>query len=415
MITKLLEIEDYLEKKLLELEKSGSDKVELLKLKKEAYNTLKNEAIDTEELIYATNKFLNEKNKTGNNMIRGISMSIGVSDNIGISIIGGKNNNNDDINEDTMFDIASVTKFYTLLLVFKLVELNYFSLNDKIEKLDPRFKLDDFTVLDLLLMYGEINTKGHIKNAQTREEAEKLLQTAFIKSSDRNKTTYTDMGAIILSKVIETVFNKKNNADIAYDKIMSKFIFEKYNMKNTTFKPETLNVAGNGNDKGHVHDPKARILGTIGSAGIFTNLDDVAILAKAIFNNEIISKENLSKCGEKAFEDSNKGYMGLYQKHSANLERSYTPGLFANGSFSHQGWTGSVVVFDPINKIHNSILVNAIPLENIETQNDKVIGYKDKFVEYQQVVIKVSIIMKILNDYKKYRQEEFNFKKQIKL
>lgn len=410
---KELKIHKYLDKKMIELEMSGSDKEELEKIKIEAYNALQKENIEIDELIAATIKFLDSEDKNGNKMVSGIEVMISVDDNISINIVGGTNNNNESINENTLFDIASITKFYTLLLTFKLVELGYINLNDAIVDLDPRFKLEDFKVLDLLLMLGEINTFGHIKNAKTKEEAEELLQTAFLKSNDRSKNIYTDMGAIILSKVIETVVNKRYNTSLKYDEIMNKYIFEKLNLKNTTFKPKTLNLAGNGNSIGLVHDPKAKLLGPIGSAGIFTNTIDLDILAKSLFNYEIITRENLLKCGSRIFDDSNKGYMGLYQKQEHNLAKSYTPGLFAEYSFSHQGWTGSVVVFDQFNKIHNAILTNAIPLNKLETHNDKIIGYKDRFLEYQQVVSKISIIMKIVNDYKKQNNERFNFKENI--
>ena len=52
--------------------------------------------------------------------------------------------------------------------------------------------------------------------------------------------------------------------------------------------------------------------------------------------------------------------MGIYVKHPLGYEKTFTPPEFSLGSFSHQGWTGSVATFDPNNLIHQNILVSAI-------------------------------------------------------
>lgn len=415
MIIRELEIEDYLEKKLIELEKKGSDRKELLKLRKEAYLALKKEELATDALTDATAKFLSARNKYNVPVITGLSTNISLNSNVSINLMGGKNNNGSEINEETLFDIASVTKLYTLVLVFKLVELCYFNLDDVIARLDNRFKLGHFTVLDLLLMHGEIQTNGLIKNAKNQKEALIMLKSATLKNHSREKNTYTDMGAIILSKVIEKVVNEKFNKNFTYDQIMKHFIFDRYDLLNTTFKPSNLNVAGNGSKDAVPHDPKAKVLGSIGSAGIFTTSNDLSLFAERLFDTNLISKENLMKCGTSIFENSNKGYMGLYLKQPGNLDKTYVPGLFSKSSFAHQGWTGAMAAFDPTNHLHNSILVNAIPLEKVETNNDKVVGYNDEFVTYQNEVAKTSMVLKILKDYYTEKSDEFVLKKTIKL
>ena len=53
--------------------------------------------------------------------------------------------------EDTIFDLASITKLYTSISILKLVEKGLISLDDKITKYLPNFKnLKEVTIFDLL-------------------------------------------------------------------------------------------------------------------------------------------------------------------------------------------------------------------------------------------------------------------------
>ena len=88
-------------------------------------------------------------------------------------------------------------------------------------------------------------------------------------------------------------------------------------------------------------------------------------------------------------------------KHPKGLEATYTPSEFSNGSFSHQGWTGSVANFDPNNMIHQNILVNAIYDNDDKTKvkNDKVVGYTDAIDEYLTQITKNTMIMLVIKEY----------------
>ena len=99
----------------------------------------------------------------------------------------------------------------------------------------------------------------------------------------------------------------------------------------------------------------------------------------------VSSTKNLSRLGEITFSNAkqgNKGNLGIYVKHPLGFDKTFTPPDFSTGSFSHQGWTGALATFDPTNKLHQSILVNAI--YNNDDPNmvriNKLVGYGDAFV-----------------------------------
>ena len=112
-----------------------------------------------EEIVCATEEFLLSKNIYSVNYISGLSSCLYFSDfnNNGeyiLKIIGGtrKREENERIDENTMFDIASITKLYLLILLFRLEELGIINLDDKISTINPNFPyLEDFTFNDLIL------------------------------------------------------------------------------------------------------------------------------------------------------------------------------------------------------------------------------------------------------------------------
>lgn len=367
----------------------------------------------SDDIKNQTEAFLSQKNQNGTNYISGISTCVYLPDfnNNGeykLKLIGGNKSINSElkIDEETLFDVASITKLYTLLLLFKLEEIGLINLDTKISDINPDFqKLDDFTLNDLVRLHGELKTEGNVAQAKSSEEAYSLLKTLYLTSNSREQNKYTDFGAIVISDTIEKIVSKELGRNMTFDQIMNKFLLDPLNLNHTTFHPNNNNISGNGNDLGLVHDPKARILGrAVGHAGIFTTSDDLAKLSKEIYSVNYINKEHISKLGEITFPNSpqnNKGNLGIYVKHPLGYSKTYTPAEFSTGSFSHQGWTGSVATFDPHNMIHNNILVNAI-YENGNPdliKNNKPIGFGDAFEEYQKEIMKNVMLMYVAKKY----------------
>lgn len=412
--------ENNIEQILNELEKKGSNISDLTELKNNALEITKKD-IGLDEVMKdiansiecETEKFLNGKNNKGVNYISGISSCIYLPDfnNNGeykLKLIGGTRSRNIDIpvNENTMFDVASITKLFTLILLFKLEELGKIDLNEKIVNVNPDYSgLEDFTFNDLIRLHGEIRTNGNVASASSKEEAYEILKTAYLASNTREENKYTDFGAIIMGDTLEKIISKELGREIKFDEIMNTYLLEPLGLNNTTFNPKTDNVSGNGYAKNLVHDPKARILGgVVGSAGLFTTSNDLATLANNLFSTNYINFEHISRLGEITFpnsKQSNKGNLGVYVKHPLGFQKTFTAPDFSTGSFSHQGWTGSLATFDPNNNIHQNILVNAIyENENSELiKNNKPIGYGTAFDEYQRQITKNTILMLVAKQY----------------
>ncbi len=434
---------ENLNKVLEDIEKKGSNKEELKNLGEILEEDLKKDKpIDdimndlTENIKIATNEFFTSKNKFGINYMSGFSSGIYLpsfdnSGEIKLIIYGGDSNqesNRFEIDSSTMFDVASITKLFTLILTFKLSEEGLINLDDKISSLNPDFEgMEDFTFNDLIRLHGEIYTNGNITLATNEKEAYNILKTAYLKSNSREMNKYTDFGAIIIGKTLEKVMSEKYGKEVTLNDLMDKYIFKPSLLSNTTFNPKGDNVSGNGGNDNLVHDPKSRILGgMVGSAGIFTTSTDLNQLAKSLYsvnyiNKGLISKKYLDRLGEITFPNSpqsNKGNLGIYVKHPMGYDKTFTPSVFSTNSFSHQGWTGAVALFDPNNNIHVNFLPNAIVKSDIEgaVRNDKAAGFMNGWDAYEKNIIDNVMLMMIAKKYfNMYKDIDYSKEEEIKI
>ena len=206
---------------------------------------------------------------------------------------------------DYFFDIASLTKFYTAIIVHKTIEKGLLKLEDAIKSIDDRFvDIGSLTVGDLLSHKQEIWTDGYLGIAKNKEEFCKMLFNSKIKNNNR---TYVDAHYIILSFILEKVYNKP------FAEIVNQEIIKPLGLKNTTFNCLTTDKVVSNNFEmidgkvvdfitpGTVHDTKARTakkLGiSVGHAGIFTTATDLIKLLASLIDDEyvLLSKEAISR------------------------------------------------------------------------------------------------------------------------
>lgn len=366
-------MDDILEQILCKMESNGSKiDIESLKRIKQEVMTLakKDESLEdclkvlTEELKQNAQEFMDQK------VISGLSSMIYFPSSKGsylINVYGGKTRYHGgvDVSDKTVFDLASITKLYTFLLGLTLIENKYFKWEDKIKDLDSRFCfLEDYTVGDIFRMAGSIKTSRRVTDGKNKEEAFDILKTTYLENPDCSFNQYTDLGLIILSKVIERVVSQNLGKEYSFDEIMNEYLLKPWGLEETMFYPdsEKYDIAGNGNIECFVHDPKAKLLGgAVGSAGLFVTSNGMNLLASNLCS---IKYQKYSKlAGTIIYPNSKKnyrGYVGIYQKHPLGLDQTFVPNEYGDGSFAPQGFTGQIAVFDSKNQIHNHILVNSI-------------------------------------------------------
>lgn len=353
-----------------------ASKEEVMKVLKDAEAILKkNKDATPEEIV---NAIIDDCANELNGILQkvptpGIMSSLQV-DNINVNLHGGLiRPNGEELSKDALFDIASITKFYTEIVAYKLINDGVFKLSDKIKELDPRFEnVGDLTVSDVLKFVTTFRTEGRIEDATTKEGIEERLFSMQVvqKGEEYN---YNDMGLMLMKEVMENVTGK------SYAELFDEYIAKPYGLNDTyLIVPEQKIhlVTGAPNLDGSVNDLKANAMGGYsGHAGIRVTSDDLIKLGQAI-NRDYELKNGLYVPNEKMRVRSEKigsayvnpeTYIKKDGTQVSGKELSYFGGLAPEESVAAQGSTRVIARSSNFNGID----INSTALSNISGMTDE--------------------------------------------
>ena len=265
-------------------------------------------------------------------------------------------------NKIRVYDIASITKFFTLKLIYDLLEQKHINMHEKISFILPFKYMQNCTIEDIIKMKNLIETKGKLSDTTNKEEFNKRIFTA--KYTVTNEAKYTDVGFVILTKILEHRISELCKSQKTYKEIFNYYIRHILNLENTLYVPTSkYEILGNGSHLNMPHDPKTRINeGYTCAAGLFSTAEDFIKISDLLFNDKFFNQKFLNEIYNYNVLDEKirkRSYAGIYLK-TDNNDNCYIPNTFTSYSIAHQGFTGSIVVFDLFTKVHFSILVDAI-------------------------------------------------------
>lgn len=292
-----------------------------------------------EELV---DKIINDNIKIledvrNNYPIPGYTVGVRVS-NINVKLFGGNIDAFErKMPDNALFDLASITKFYTQIVAYNLIKEGYFSLEDRVSDLDSRFKnVQDLTIKDVLTFTTEFKTNGRISDKLTVNEALSCLYGMEVVA--KGAYNYNDLGMILMKEFMENVSGKK------YSELVDKYIINKLGLLDTHLvvpKNKIELVTGSANLKvGKVNDPNALALGGYsGHAGIIASSDDLIKLGSGVVAGGVIPKDMLKDAYTPGIKD-NRGIMGnTYTSHEKGVDASYVDRLEPIDNFAVQGST----------------------------------------------------------------------------
>ena len=186
---------------------------------------------------------------------------------------------------DMSYDLASVSKVVgTGTVMIDLVLSGQVELDALLIDYYPDFKgpgSTKLTIRQLLTHTSGIDPFIENRHNLAYDELRAALNQVTVTS---DKTFhYTDVNFILLGFMLEEIYGQ-DLADILQDRV-----FKPFNMHHTSFVAPDKTVATAWNlPKGLVHDPKAQVLGRhTGSAGLFSDLDDLIAFSQAYFANPV--------------------------------------------------------------------------------------------------------------------------------
>ncbi|CAL9366707.1 Putative D-alanyl-D-alanine carboxypeptidase [Streptomyces sp. enrichment culture] len=278
--------------------------------------------------------------------------------------------------EDTVFDLASLTKLFTSLLAAQQMERGRLELEAPVRLHLPEFTgggKELITVRQLLTHTSGLRSWAPFYQEPTREGQLRLLWSVRPQEPPGSVYRYSDLNLITLQLLIEKV------AGLPLDVLLRDEITGPLGMHRTRFNPprswrrstaatEVQRPPWSGLDRGlvwgEVHDENAHALGgTAGHAGVFGTAWDLAVLARTLLDGGAYAGRRILRPAsvELLFTDFNTAFPGDDHGLGFELYQHWYMGAMATPhSAGHTGFTGTSLVLDPSTDSFLVLLGNSV-------------------------------------------------------
>ncbi|MGW1884559.1 serine hydrolase [Streptomyces sp. NPDC001970] len=278
--------------------------------------------------------------------------------------------------EDTVFDLASVSKLFTSILAVQQIERGALELEERVAAYLPEFGAagkQDITVRQLLTHTSGFRAWIPLYKEPTREGQLRLLWNEAPANPPGTKYLYSDLNLISLQLILEKI------TGLGLDRLLHDGITAPLGMDRTRFNPppswkpkiaatEDARLPWSGLERGlvwgEVHDENAYGFGGVaGHAGVFSCAWDLAVLARTLLNGgaygraRILSDESV----ELMFTDFNTAFPGDEHGLGFELYQHWYMGAMATPrTAGHTGFTGTSLVLDPSTDSFLVVLGNSV-------------------------------------------------------
>ena len=271
---------------------------------------------------------------------------------------------------DAIFDLASITKVYTALLVLRLADRGDVDLDAPVRKYLPDFGKEAVTVAMLLA-----HTGGLPVGAGRANWAE-VPRISLVKGAVPGRTfRYSSVGLMVLGKLAE------KRTGLTLDKALREQVTGPLGLRDTGFRPlgwaakkrlvATDARTSRGLLRGEVHDDVcARLGGVAGHAGIFGTAADVAVIGQLLLGRGEYRKKRLlsAEIVDRALTNVNRGKPAVDPErpdrsadHGLGVEINqpwFMGRLASPTSFGHTGFTGTSLLIAPERRLVVVLLTN---------------------------------------------------------
>ena len=274
------------------------------------------------------------------------------------------------VSDDSLFDLASLTKLFTGLTVMRLQEEGLLDLSAPAARYAPQYTALHGATVDQLLGFEVALTTPQRVDTQPDREAGLAQLRAAVAAPQGTGRFYSDMHAMVLGEVIEGA------AGLPLYEAFRQYILEPLGMRDTfAAVPDEARrrcvscdrehriegfrwILREGVGLGVPHDPKARLLSPDGAhlcghAGLFSTRRDMVKLCQGVLAGKVVSRESLramarNRLGRALPEGGHTQYLGsqCYVKHP-NQYFSEIPVYMSDQAIGLSGFTGHHIAIDP--------------------------------------------------------------------
>ena len=273
--------------------------------------------------------------------------------------------------EDTVFDLASVSKLFTSIAVVQLVEEGSVSLESPVAAYLPEFAAagkESVTVRQLLTHTSGFTSWLPLWSRYPDKASRiKAVMDQPLSNPSGETYLYSDLNMITLGALVERLRGE------SLDRVVAERITGPLGMAATGYNPsegtrtaatEYQTAPPRGMVWGEVHDENAGSLGGVaGHAGVFSTVDDLAVLSQSLLNggtydgHRILSRASVTSL----ITNSNGAFPG--DDHGLGFEldqRWYMDALSGPRAAGHTGYTGTSIVIDFSSRSFAILLTNRV-------------------------------------------------------
>jgi len=336
-------------------------------------------------------------------------------------------NNNVAVNNDDLYDLASVTKtMATTLVTMSLYDQKRIDLDKQLMFYLPDVKGSNKESIPLVdLMTHQARLEPFIPFYVNITANEKVRNTYFSRFADKNKPVqvadsmfifktyrdsiykrifrskllaekeykYSDLGFYLMQAVVENLTHRRLDFlsdSIIYKRIgaitmcfnpMNKFTREKIvpTENDTVFRKQLV--------WGYVHDPGSALMGGVaGHAGLFSNTNDLAKICQMLLWDgnyggiEYFSKSTVDKFTSCQFCPTNRRGLGFDKPEPDKNKESPVSKKASLKTFGHQGFTGTCYWVDPEKDLVYIFLSNRV-YPDAENKKITTLGVRNKVMD----------------------------------
>ncbi|API91509.1 MULTISPECIES: serine hydrolase [unclassified Virgibacillus] len=197
------------------------------------------------------------------------------------------------ITKNTQFNLASLSKMYTAVMIFQLIEKGQLRLNDKITNW---FNVPHFTNVTVAQLLTHTSGIPEYIAENSTISVETFAEIALPQHKPNEHWSYSNTNYVLLAKIIEEV------SGLSYETYLQQYIARPLNLTNTTTQPKKQYKA-----QGHTYDyeeqrykkenndsylnKNEKYNNEYGDGGIYATVSEVAKFLKAFLQGQYNSKE----------------------------------------------------------------------------------------------------------------------------
>lgn len=201
------------------------------------------------------------------------------------------------------YRIGSITKTFTAVMIFQLVDENKITLQDKLSKYYPEIpnasKISIANLLNhssgLYNITNDPNIADWVYNPSTEKEMVYRIASHDVDFQPSEKTSYSNTNYILLGYILEQIEGKP------YKIVLKKRIVDKLGLKNT-YMGDSIDIHNNEclsysydeeNNNALIVVPEEDLSNPGGAGSIVSNTSDLTTFITGLFNNKLITKKSL--------------------------------------------------------------------------------------------------------------------------